>query len=44
MTRLEKLLKLIKDLMSARYYGKLIVNFNAGKIVGAKKEESIKFE
>jgi len=38
------IMKLIKELINNRYYGKLIISFQAGKIVHAKKEETLKPE
>jgi hypothetical protein len=34
----------IKALMLARFYGSVIIKFEAGKIVNLRKEESIKLE
>ncbi len=36
------ILKVIKDLQSRKFYGKLTVNFENGRITRAVKEESIK--
>jgi hypothetical protein len=38
------IMKLIKELIDAKYYGKLIINFQNGDIVHAVKEESLKPE
>jgi len=39
---IQKLLAYIKDLVDNRFYGKLILSFESGKIVHLKKEENIK--
>lgn len=39
---MEKLINLIKSLMADKFYGSLLIKFEAGKIVACKKEESIK--
>jgi len=39
---IEKLLAFIKKLIDNKFYGKLTVSFEAGKVVHLKKEESIK--
>ena len=37
-----KLIDIIKELMGKRFYGKITINFQNGKIVNCVKEESIK--
>ena len=37
-----KLIKIIRDLTSAKFYGKLIIRFEAGNVVLLTKEENIK--
>lgn len=39
--QLKKVLEMIKGLTKKTFYGKLVITFNAGKIVHVKKEESI---
>lgn len=39
---IEDLLKLIKDLVKAGFYGELLIKFENGHIVICKKTESIK--
>ena len=39
---MDKLLKLIKTLISENFYGKLTISFECGRIVHVKKEETIK--
>lgn len=38
---MKKLLEIIKGLMESKFYGQLILKFEAGKIVFCRKEESI---
>jgi len=42
--QLEKLIAIFKALMLRRFFGKIEVVFNAGKIVHVKKEESVKLD
>ena len=39
---MDKLLELIKILAVNRFYGKLVISFEAGRVAHLKKEESIK--
>lgn len=39
---MKELIKFITDLMSRKFYGKVIISFENGKITHLKKEESIK--
>jgi hypothetical protein len=39
---MEKLIALIKDLVAHKFYGELVIKFEAGIIVQCKKTESIK--
>jgi hypothetical protein len=39
-----RIIKLIQDLVKNGFYGQLILNFEAGKIVLCKKTESIKLD
>jgi hypothetical protein len=39
---MNKLINFIKDLISKRFYGSLLIKFESGKIVYLKKEETIK--
>ncbi len=39
-----KIVELIKDLIARRFYGELVLKFEAGVIVQCKKTESIKLE
>jgi len=39
---MKKLIELIRDLTDNRFYGELVIRFEAGKIVICKKTESIK--
>jgi hypothetical protein len=41
---MDKLFKLIKELIDKKFYGSLLVKFEAGNIVIVKKEESIKLQ
>lgn len=43
MDQLAKLFELYKRLIDAKFYGEVYVKMEAGKIVIAKKTESIKF-
>jgi hypothetical protein len=38
------IIKFIKDLISRKYYGKITLSFEQGKIVNVKKSENIKPE
>jgi len=38
----EWLISMVKILISGRFYGKLVLTFENGKLVSAKKEESLK--
>ncbi len=40
--RFDKLLALLKDLTRQAFYGKLTVNYEAGKITYCRKEETIR--
>jgi hypothetical protein len=40
----KKLLEMLKELTENRFFGRLEIIFNAGKIVHVKKEESLKLE
>lgn len=40
--QLKKLLEILKDLTSKKFYGSMLIKFENGKIVHVKKEESIK--
>lgn len=42
--KMNKLLEMIKDLIIKRFFGKIEITFNAGKIVHIRKEESIKIK
>lgn len=42
--QLKKISDIIRDLISTRFYGSVLIKFEAGKIVHVKKEESIKIE
>lgn len=44
MGSIEKLIKLIKELVRNKFYGSLEIRFEAGNITVCKKSESIKFE
>ena len=35
-------IKIITDLCSRKFYGKLVLSFEAGKVTNIKKEENIK--
>ncbi len=39
-----KIVELIKDLIARKFYGELVLKFEAGAIVQCKKTESIKLE
>ncbi len=39
-----KIIELIKDLITRKFYGELVLKFEAGVIVQCKKTESIKLE
>lgn len=39
---LKRLVKIITDLMSREFYGKLTISFEHSRIVHVKKEESLK--
>ena len=39
---LEKLFSLIRELINNKFYGELVIKFEAGKITVCKKTESIK--
>lgn len=39
---MDKLLDIIKALAADRFYGKLVISFEAGSVVHLKKEESVK--
>jgi len=39
---LKKLLAFIEKLVYGKFYGKIVISFEAGKIIHLKKEESIK--
>jgi hypothetical protein len=39
---IEKIIKIIKDLIDRQFFGSLELKFEAGKIVQVKKTESIK--
>jgi len=39
---LQKLVDMIKELMEDKFYGKVELSFEAGKVVNIKKTESIK--
>lgn len=39
---IDKLIKLVKALTSARFHGRIILSFEAGNIVHIKKEETLK--
>jgi hypothetical protein len=39
---IERLFKLIRELIENRFYGELVIKFEAGKITICKKTESIK--
>ena len=39
---MDKLLAVIKALAADKFYGKLVISFEAGHVVHLKKEESIK--
>ena len=41
---MERLIELIKDLIARKFYGELVLKFEAGVIVQCKKTESIKLE
>ncbi len=41
---MERLIELIKDLITRKFYGELVLKFEAGVIVQCKKTESIKLE
>jgi hypothetical protein len=41
---MEELIALIKDLIGRKFYGELVLKFEAGVIVQCKKTESIKLE
>ncbi len=41
---MERLVELIKDLITRKFYGELVLKFEAGVIVQCKKTESIKLE
>ena len=41
---MEELITLIKDLITRKFYGELVLKFEAGVIVQCKKTESIKLE
>ena len=41
---MERLVELIKDLIARKFYGELVLKFEAGVIVQCKKTESIKLE
>ncbi len=38
---MNELFKIIKDLVRSRFYGELVIKFDAGKIIGVKKTENI---
>jgi hypothetical protein len=40
----KKISEIIRDLILARFYGSVLIKFEAGKIVHVKKEESIRLE
>ena len=40
--RLDKLIRLITELVARDYYGKTLITFESGNAVNLKKEESIK--
>jgi hypothetical protein len=37
-----KLIKILTDLMDKKFYGKIVLTFQHGKIIIIKKEETIK--
>ena len=39
---MQKLIEIIKGLTSAKFYGKLIIRFEAGNVVLLTKEENLK--
>ena len=41
---MEKIVTLIRDLITRKFYGELVLKFEAGAIVQCKKTESIKLE
>jgi hypothetical protein len=41
---MKKLIQVIQDLIEKRFYGQLIIKFEAGKIIHCQKTESIKLE
>lgn len=41
---MESLFTLIKKLIADRFYGRIILIFESGKIVRAEKRESVKFD
>jgi hypothetical protein len=43
-TTMGKIVELIKDLIARKFYGELVLKFEAGVIVQCKKTESIKLE
>lgn len=44
MKALERLIAMLKDLTEKRFFGRIEVVFNAGKVVHVKKEESVKLD
>ena len=42
MEQLRKLTELISGLMNGKFFGQIVIKFEAGKIVNLKKEESLK--
>ncbi len=38
----EQIKKFIEELMSNKFYGKIILNFESGKLTHIKKEETLK--
>jgi hypothetical protein len=41
---MEKLFQLIKELITKKFYGEVVIKFEAGKIVCCKKTESVKLD
>lgn len=43
-SQLKKLVEILKLLTEGKFFGKLEIIFNSGKVVHVKKEESLKLE
>lgn len=41
---IQKIMKIIQDLIISRFYGQLVLKFEAGKIVYCQKTETLKFD